>query len=457
MKRTLSLAICLSVGLWLSCAAASAQSGAERTGQDQTDLGNEPDARPRPPPRKPGGFGAIEDQMSDRPKAPPASKPAPVPEPTPGPAPNLVTQTATFAALPNCAKGLAALPYGTIDQTIAYLDRRIEFWKSHNLKTISPFQGLTQAEFVKSCLEQRFALLQSYAPDDEMRRAARKTIDEFRVRWGGKIEEFFSGDVAEVTTMSWWENADAAFENLVRVEQAIESAPPVEDLERDKLVTQAKVELAKFVKSVEVVSAKFNSLPADKKPIWLQVIAYKARNAGLAIDTLQRRDFDKDASSAYAILMSHVPNRIPTPEGILAGDLAPVLDHARQLRSSQVVLDPGAQRDMSAQAQIRNILEDLYMINYRSQTIGLEYQRSLRGQAQEYRDYLRSRYELDSQRGRDPNENRAARQKEWEQFLADLRKERAAAQEGFTTEMKLERKGIIAHGVYFSKYARNTK
>jgi hypothetical protein len=355
---------------------------------------------------------------------------------------------------PECStQQLESLPFGTLDETKAQLDRRIELLKGQTLKTVEPLSRLGQANFLKRCFEQRLALLESYSPDDDKRREARKLANEFRGRWGAKMEGFLTGESAEAKDGAWWLDADHAFEELVKVERAIEKAPPVTNPDRDKLVRLARTRLQEFAKAIETVRAGIDQLPEENRKVWLRALAFRARNAALAVDRLQRRDLEEDPEGAYAMLMQQVPEGGHTSESALAGDLAPILARVRNIRASRTNLDAGRSRDMSAPVQRRQLLEELYLANHRAHSIVDDYIEVLVKEVENKRDELLRLYDLKSG-SFDVDKIRAARQAEWKTFLADLwrRRDEELGRHGdknpgrIAKDFRLIRDSIVAEG-----------
>jgi hypothetical protein len=269
-----------------------------------------------------------------------------------------------------CEQGLAGLPFGDKDKTIAYLDRRIEFWRVQNLSAIQSFVHPAQAEYALECFNRRINLLGSYLPPNDARKAARAAADEISKQWNpAALDDFITGNTSAARASIWWGQADAAFSAIAKLEVAISHAIDTPTPERDALFDAARNALAEFELTLDQVQEFQHSLDARRRAFWLKALSWRARGAGLAIDLLQRWDFDHDPEGAFALLVRGISEEPPSAEGDLAGDLAPFIARLKRLREERADIDPGAPRDWLSAGVKRTALEGLYLMNYMDATL----------------------------------------------------------------------------------------
>lgn len=385
-----------------------------------------------------GLLGALSEEpepsesSSDRPAAPAA--------PAPGaPAPAAVDAPPSFPTLTSCHGKLSGLPAGTREETIALLRDRIAFWRAQAFSTIVTFRHPRQAEQVLRCYQRRLALLSAYVAPTAARREAEQIAEEIRRRWGDRFSSYLSADTEESGSDAWWEEADAVMELLARLDVRLEKAKAETPRERRRLLAAARRSVDELGKTIETVRSTQDTFDEKDRAFWLRALAWRARQAGLALDELQLHDFEQDPDGTYAHLTG---TRDAAEPGAVAlpSDLTAALERLRQVRRARPGFDAGIPRDWSLVGQRQTYLEDLYLLNHTAETIEDRIDRWQRERAEDYKLKLQLAHDIAVMEGVSPEESKAARTREWQEFRELQRREKEGALQRWAAIIKSERK-----------------
>jgi len=366
-----------------------------------------------------GGFGgALTNEPENPPARPAPSSPAAAPQPA----------QPLFPALVGCETSLAGLAPDKKEATEALLRKRVDFWKAQAPASIEPFRHPMQAAGTLACFQRRFALLERFRPGDAAIKAAQAAGTAFQEQWGDKIDAMLAGAPSKLDDgIAWWTEADKAFGALVGVEIAFHDALGAAAREREQDLAPVRTALAEFALTIDQVKSFQDTLDEAGRAFWLRALAWRARGAGLALDALELADFAADPEGAYALLTRPVDAEPASPQRLVAGDLDGLLLRVQQLRRASGALDPGAPRDWSKLGERRRIAEELYLVNFMSQTMDRRIAAWQREEAETFKLRLRLTHDIEVARGLTEAESRALRDQEWLAFRNRQRQQRERA------------------------------
>lgn len=393
-----------------------------------------------------GLLGALSDEPEPEPgDSSPDQPTAPEAPPSGTPSPAAVGTPPSFPTLANCRGKLSGLPVGTKEETIALLKNRIAFWRAQELPTIVTFRHPRQAEQVLDCFETRLALLSSYVAPTAARKEAERVAAEIRQRWGERFSSYLSADAEESGSDAWWQEADAVMELLARLDVRLEKAKAETPRERGRLLEEASLAVNELRKTIETVKSAQETFDVNDRAFWLRALAWRARQAGLALDELQLYDFEQDPDGTYAHLTA-TGDAAGSGAAVLEGDLIAAIERLRQVWRASREFDAGAPRDWSQMGQRQAVLEGLYLLNYAAETIEDRIDRWQREQAEVFRWKLRDDHDAALRQGIPAEESKAARDREWREFREQQRREKAAALRRWEALIKSERHAARLEG-----------
>jgi hypothetical protein len=394
------------------------------------------------------------------------------PRPTTGSA-STAPDTIVFPLLARCASSLAGLPPGSLGETVALLETRIAFWQKLTFDAVPPFRNPKQAEFAASCFEERLALIAALLPEDDHLAEARSLATELQDRWGNRLGSFLNGEEPQGGDLrAWWSDADAALGTVAQILVAAEKAAHTSGRVRDSELEASRAALAELQRTVADVERLQDTFGPDERRFWVRALAWRAREAGLAIDSLQRDDLRREPDRAYALLIEPPTAAKPGEQSpdeeatrsaekserqqfqnrvaALRQDIARIApDAAEALASAGSVaerirrLRPGDPRDWSPAGDNRQAVEEILSLHIAEQTLEARIVAYQRKQADTFRSDLQLRHELTVLSGVPEAESRAKRDSEWQDFKAGQEQARTEAITRWQSVLPARRAGIV--------------